>query len=136
MAVLSVCESEARPDFSRSVLRGLAEMGSPCCSEGELFLDLGVSLWISRSGECLQDAVPELLAMRSALIKVSALADEPVPFWGSDPRRDVLNLAAYLRGLVSRAAVAAGCAAGVIVERAIALLEDQEPSTARISALR
>jgi hypothetical protein len=136
MAVLSVCESEARPDFSSSVLRGLAEMGSPCCSEGELVLDLGVSLWISRSGECLQDAVPELLAMRGALIKVAGLADEPVPFWGTDPRRDVLNLAAYLRGLVERAASAAGCAADVIVERAISLLEDRRPSTSRIAALR
>src|SRR6185437_4775670 len=116
-------------DFSTSVLRGLAEMGSPCRSEGELLLDLGVSLWISLSGECLLDAVPEMLAMRSALIKASGLTDEPAPFWGTDPRRDVLNLAAYLRGLVSRAAVTAGCATDVIVERAIALLEGQEPST-------
>jgi hypothetical protein len=136
MAVISICKPVVREDFSTLVLRGLADMGSPCDSEGELLLDLGVSVWISRSGEYLQDAVGVMLAMRTALITASGLDStaEPVPLWGADPRLDVLNLAAYLRGLIGRAAREAQCGRDAIVGRALQLL-DRRTSATRVSAL-
>jgi hypothetical protein len=137
MAVMSVCKPVVREDFSTLALLGLAGMGAACSNEGEFYLDLGVSVWISRSGECLQDAVEVMLAMRSALIKASGLdsAAEPVPFWGTDPRRDVLNLAAYLRGLIGRAAREAQCGPDAIVARALELIENRRTSATRFSAL-
>jgi hypothetical protein len=137
MAVVSICKPVVRDDFSTLVLRGLSDMGSPSDSEGELLLDLGVSVWISRSGECLEDAVGVMLAMRTALIKASGLDStaEPVPFWGADPRLDVLNLATYLRGLIGRAAREAQCGPDAIVGRALQLLGERRTSSTRFSAL-
>lgn len=137
MAVISICKPVVREDLSTLVLRGLSAMGAPCDNEGELLLDLGVSVWISRSGECLQDAVGVMLAMRTALIQASGLhsASEPVPFWGADPRLDLLNLAAYLRGLIGRAAREAQCGRDAIVEQALQLLGEGRTFAGRVSAL-
>jgi hypothetical protein len=137
MAVMSICKPVVREEFSTLALRGLADMGAACDSEGEFYLDLGVSVWISRSGECLDDAVGVMLAMRTALIKASGLdpAAEPVPFWGADPRRDVLNLADYLRGLIGRAAREAGCGREAIVTRALESVGQGRSWSARATAL-
>ncbi len=106
MAVVSVCEPPERADFSTLVLRGLVEIGH---YEEELCLELGLSYWINHSETRLDEAVPALLALRIALIQASGLdlATEPVPFVGVNHRVDVLNLAAYLRGLIVRAAAQA-----------------------------
>jgi hypothetical protein len=137
MAVVSICKPVAREDFSTLVLRGLAAMGAPCDTEGELLLDLGVSVWISRSGESLHDGVGVMLDMRTALIRASGLDSgaEPVPFWGADPRLDLLNLAAYLRGLIGRGAREAQCTRDAIVERALQFLGERRTPAARFSAL-
>jgi hypothetical protein len=62
-----------------------------------------------------------MVAMRSALLLASGMdrATEPVPLYGVDPRVDVLNLGAYLRQLMARAAARAQCDAAVMVERAL-----------------
>jgi hypothetical protein len=137
MAVVSMYKPVVREDFAALVLRGLAAMGAPSDNEGELLLDLGVSVWISRSGECLEDAIGVMLAMRTALIKASGLnsSDEPVPFWGADPRLDLLNLAAYLRGLIGRAAREAQCGRDTIVRQTLQLMGQGRTSAGRVSAL-
>ncbi len=106
MAVVSVCKPLERADFPTLVLRGLVDIGH---YEEELCLELGLSYWINHSDTRLDEAVPALLALRIALIRASGLdlGTEPVPFVGVNHRVDVLNLAAYLRGLIVRAAGAA-----------------------------
>jgi len=124
-------------DLCALVLRGLAEMGLRDDGEGELCLELGLSAWIARSGECLIDAAPLMLRIRAALITVSGIDEghEPLPFWGVNPRLDVLNLGVYLRELIGRAAIAAHCDGVLVVERALELLRDQPRSTFRSTAL-
>jgi hypothetical protein len=137
MAVVSICRPVVGADFSVLVLRGLAEMGLRGENEGELCLELGLSAWIARSGECLINTAPLMLTMRAAVITASGIdaGDEPVPFRGVNPRLDVLNLAVYLRELIGRAATAAHCDGVLVVERALRLLRDQSPSTFRSTAL-
>ncbi len=133
MAVVAVCKPREGADFSSLVLRGLVEIGH---YEEELCLELGLSYWISRSDMRLDEALPALMALRTALIRASGLAftTEPVPFVGLSHRVDVLNLAAYLRGLIVRAAAEAACSADVIVERALGLMGERDRSTARMRA--
>jgi hypothetical protein len=133
MAVVAVCKPPDRADFPTLVLRGLVEIGH---YEEELCLELGLSYWISRSDMRLDEAVSALLALRIALIRASglALATEPVPFVGLSHRVDVLNLAAYLRGLIVRASTEASCSADVIVERALGLMGEHDHSTTRMRA--
>jgi len=134
MAVLSIFRPLEPADFSVLVLRGLVEMGP---YEGELCLELGVSYWITHSHTRLDQAVPTMLAMRDALIEASGLsiATEPVPFWGVKPRVDVLNLAVYLRGLITRAAVEAKCGVEDMVERALRIIREYDRSAVRMKAL-
>jgi hypothetical protein len=134
MAVVSVFKPRLPADFATLVLRGLVEVGH---HDGELCLELGVSYWITHSETRLDEAVPAMLAMRDALIRASGLnaATEPVPLWGVKPRVDVLNLAAYLRELIARAALEARCGAGVIVEQALLLLGQRDRSTVPMKAL-
>jgi hypothetical protein len=121
MAVVAVCEPRERADFSALVLRGLVEIGH---YEEELCLELGLSYWINHGEMRLDEAAPALLAMRIALIRASGMAldTEPVPFVGVSHRVDVVNLAAYLRGLIVRAAGRASCSAEAIVEQALGLM--------------
>jgi hypothetical protein len=105
-------------DFARTVLRGVAALGS---DQSDLCCELGLSLWLRQTGTVIADAGPAMLAMRSALVEVSGieLATEPIPLVGVDPRLDVLNFGAYLRRLMARASARANCDAGFLVERAL-----------------
>ncbi len=133
MAVVSVCEPLERADFSSLVLRGLVEIGH---YEEDLCLELGLSYWITHGDMRLDEAVPALLALRVALIRASGLdlATEPFPFVGVNHRVDVINLAAYLRGLIVRASAAAACSADAIVEQALGLMGERGRPTARMRA--
>jgi hypothetical protein len=121
MDVTSVCDPT---DFARKVLRGVSVIESPRPGETDLCLELGLSLWMRQTGTGLDDAGPAMLAMRSALLLTSGMdvATEPIPLRGVDPRVDVLNLGAYLRQLVARAAARAQCDAVVMVERVLECL--------------
>jgi hypothetical protein len=121
MDVTSDCDPT---DFARQVLRGVSAIESPRLGQSDLCLELGLSLWMRQTGTGLDDAGPAMLAIRSALVLTSGmdLATEPVPLCGVDPRVDVLNLGAYLRQLVVRAAARAQCDAVVMVERVVECL--------------
>jgi hypothetical protein len=131
MGVISFRACAARPDFADLVLRGLAAMGSPDPAEGELCLDLGLSLWVNESQESLVEARASMMAVRSALVKASGmdLASEPVPLSGVEPRLDVLNLGAYLRSLLVRAAANAQCDVAHMADLAVEYLRGRVPST-------
>ena len=100
--------------------RGLAQVDGDVGSDN-LILTLSLSAWIRRADVGLGTARDDLLGLRRALLEVSGLdrASEPVPLTGLDERRAVLNLAAYVVGLIGRAARAAGLERGEIVERAL-----------------
>jgi hypothetical protein len=109
------------PSFAQQVLRGIAAIQPPSHGEADLCLELGLSFWMRQTDTSLQDACPELLAVRTAIVEVSGmdLATEPVPLRGVDPRRDIVNLAAYLRWLLARATLHAQCDFAALVDRAL-----------------
>ena len=75
---------------------GRAGPGGPAA--GDLSLELGLSVWMHRSGTSLEDARSTLLALRAHVIEACGLdpATEPVPFVGRAPRFDVMTLIEYL----------------------------------------
>src|SRR6185437_1802179 len=125
-ATLNLMEKGATSRFGPALLCGLAELGPVDPFSGDLSLELGVSVWLRRSGTSLVDACAELLEARTAVLEASAMdpGTEPVPLVGRSPRLDVVNLALYVGDLLRRAAAAAGSSVQVVAERAIALLPE------------
>jgi hypothetical protein len=91
----------------------------------ELALELGLSIWMRRSGADLYSLRSSMLGIRDALVAVGKLdpVTEPIPLLGRSERTDVVNLAAYLGGLVRRSASSAGCGPEDIAEQAISYLD-------------
>lgn len=118
--------SGARSDFAAALLRGLAEVGPVDPFSGDLTLELGVSLWLRRSGTSLLEARGWLLDLRRTVLEVCDLdaATEPVPLRGRSPRHDVVNLVAYLADLLRRAAAPSGLGVAAISERVLAVLPE------------
>jgi hypothetical protein len=123
-----VCPAE-QMTFAERVLGGLADLQIPGAGHTDLTLDLGLSLWLRRTGVRPTAASTGLLALRKAVLEVSGLdrESEPVPLRGIDPRQDVRILGAYLWQLIGRAATAAGCSRAEVARRATALLEPAAP---------
>jgi hypothetical protein len=106
--------------------RGLAEVRDDDLRGKQLNLELEVSVWLRRSGADLSTAPRALLALRRALLEVSALdaGTEPVPIVIADTQQAVPNLCVYLRGLITRAASSNGVEREELVEAALAHLSD------------
>ena len=83
--------TSATGGFGPTVLVGLAELGPVDPTSGDLSLELGLSVWMRRSGISLEEARRALLALREHVIEACGLdpATEPVPFVGpvAPPRR-------------------------------------------------
>jgi hypothetical protein len=116
----------APPGFVRALLGGLAELGPVDPFSGDLSLELGISVWLHRSGTSLLDARGTLLEIRRVILEVCELdlASEPVPLVGRSPRLDVVNLVAYIGDLLRRAAPAGGLR--TVVEQVVALMPEAE----------
>ncbi len=114
--------------FLTALLGGLAELGPVDPFGGDLSLELGISVWMRRSGTSLMEARDLLLESRRAILAASALdpATEPVPLIGRSPRLDVVNLAAYVGNLLRRASAATGSSTGAIAAQVIAELPESE----------
>jgi hypothetical protein len=127
MSGLSAC---AAPDFASLALRGLVRLEPGAAGREDLLLELGLSFWIASSGSSLDDAGSALMVVREALVSAAGLEidTEPIPLRGIDPRLDILNLAAYLRGLIGRAVAHARFNPTAIVERALERLADRSRS--------
>ena len=107
-ATLSPWSSSARSGFGPALLGGLAELGPVDPFSGDLSLELGISVWLRRSGTSLVEARGALLEIRQVILEVCGLdpATEPVPLVGRSPRSDVVNLVGYVGDLLRRAAAA------------------------------
>jgi len=96
--------------FVPALLDGLTELGPVEPFSGDLSLELGISVWLRRSGTSLMEARGTLLEIREVILQVCGLdpSTEPVPLVGRSPRGDVVNLVAYVGDLLRRAAPRAG----------------------------
>jgi hypothetical protein len=120
--------TSASTSFGPALLGGLAELGPVDPFTGDLSLELGISVWMRRSGTSLLDARSLLLELRPLILEVSGLdpATEPLPLVGRSPRNDVVNLVAYVNGLLRRASASAGCSVNRVVAGVIAQLPERE----------
>lgn len=111
--------------FLPAAARVLAVLEPEALHGPDLSLELGLSLWMRRTGTGLFGARSELMSLRRALLKTSTLdtATEPVPLMPGDPRTALLGLATYVHGLVLRAASAVGDDPRQVVERALTALD-------------
>jgi hypothetical protein len=101
--------------------RGLAGLADDDLRGNQLNLELEVSVWLRRSGAELSTAPRALLALRRAMLEVSALDcdSEPVPLVISDTQQAVPNLCVYLHGLIGRGAASMKLERGEFVEVAL-----------------
>ena len=116
--------------FGAALLGGLAELGPVDPFSGDLSLELGISVWLCRSGTSLMEARGMLLEIRQLIIEVCGLdqATEPVPMVGRSARLDVVNLVAYVGDLLHRASSEAGCTVHSVVDRVVVELPEREAS--------
>ncbi len=116
--------------FGAALLGGLAELGPVDPFSGDLSLELGISVWLRRSGTSLMEARGMLLEIRQLIIEVCGLdqATEPVPLVGRSARLDVVNLVAYVGDLLRRASSEAGCTVRSVVDRVVVELPEREAS--------
>ncbi len=117
-----------RRGFGAALLGGLAELGPVDPFSGDLSLELGISVWLRRSGTSLMEARGSLMEVRRLIIEACGLdrATEPVPLVGRSPRSDLVNLVAYLGDLLRRASSEAGCTVRSVVDQVVAELPEQE----------
>ncbi len=114
--------------FGAALLGGLAELGPVDPFSGDLSLELGISVWLRRSGTSLMEARGMLMEMRGLIIETCGLdaATEPVPLVGRSPRADVVNLVAYVGDLLRRASSETGSSVRTLVDRVVAELPERE----------
>ena len=123
---IEIFEPDA-PNLEPEVLRGLAQFRLYEPMGSELALELGLSIWMRRSGADLHSLRACMPGIRDALVEVGNLdpVTEPVPLRGHSVRTHVVNMAAYLGGLVRRAASSVKCGPEDIAEQAIRYLGGQ-----------
>ena len=94
----------------------------------DLTFDLGLSIWLRRSGRSVEEACDLLHGLRSALLATTPLdaTTEPVPMVGRDARRDVVTLARYIVGLCARATAASACRITDLAEQVVLSLPEDE----------
>ena len=92
------------------MLGGLAELGPVDPFAGDLTLELGLSVWLRRSGTSLLEARERLFEARRAILSVCGLdpATEPVPLVGRSPCRHPHPGRLRRRSLAPRAATRVG----------------------------
>ncbi len=114
--------------FVPALLGGLMELGAVDPFSGDLSLELGISVWLRRSGTSLMEARGTLFDVRRVILEASGLdpATEPTPLVGRSPRLDVVNLVAYIGDLLGRASTVAGCSIAAVAERVVAELPERE----------
>ena len=117
--------------FGAALLGGLAELGPVDPFSGDLSLELGISLWLRRSGTRSWRHGACCSRIRRLIIEVCGLdrATEPVSMVGRSPRLDVVNLVAYVGDLLRRASSDAACSVRSVVDRVVVELPEHVEST-------
>ena len=117
--------TSAPSGFGPALLGGLAELGPVDPFSGDLSLELGISVWLRRSGTSLMEARGTLLEVRRVILEVCGL--DPATRAGAPgrafPRLDVVNLVAYVGDLLRRAAPAGGLR--TVVEQVVAVMPER-----------
>ena len=121
--------------FAPALLKGLATLGPVEPFSGDLSLELGLSVWLRRSGTSVLEAREALIGLRLVVLDACGLdlESEPTPLVGRSPRADVVTLAAYLAALLRRVAAAQGRRVPEVVAQVVAALP--EPAEAQPEAL-
>ena len=111
-------------DFVREAAHAIAALTPDDRAPDCLTLPLVVSASMRRGRVDLDQACVGMLALRDGLLATSGVdkSVEPVPLVVGDRRRALLSLAAYLDGLVGRAARAASIGRREVVDRALILI--------------
>jgi hypothetical protein len=114
-------------DLPTLLLRGLVTLDEDDLAEGNLTLELGLTLWMTRAGSDLPGVRRALFALRQALLDASPLDEEtePVPLMAGDQRTAVLSLAVYTCDLLARAAASAELSPTLMAEETLAMLGDR-----------
>ncbi len=123
--------------FADHALRGLLELGPDALIGEDLSLELGLSLWMRRSGTDLLDAVAALRLL-AQVVAVEAEIDvksEPIALVGRSPRADVTSLARCLGNLVHRAALVAHRDPCELVESTLSRIARDYEAPAALAAL-
>lgn len=115
---------EPHLDLSTLLARGLVSLDEEDLAHGNMTLELGVTLWMSRAGANLGAVRRTLLDLRWALLSSSDLDEvsEPIPMMAGDERTAILSLAVYLHGLLQRAARSVTATPAWMAEEALAAL--------------
>jgi hypothetical protein len=115
---------DAPDGFGPALLSGLAELGPVEPFSGDLSLELGVSVWLRKSGTSLLEARSALLELRHVILEVCGLdpATEPFPMVGRSARSDVVNLVGYISELLRRVAAGLGRSVQAVVRSVVAEL--------------
>jgi hypothetical protein len=110
--------------FAPLAARGIAGLSPEDLTRGNLTLELGLSLWMHRTGTDLAEVTSALLTVRDSLLEASELdrTSEPVPLLAGDAKTAALALAIYLDGLIDRAAHRSGTTRDAAVDAALALI--------------
>ncbi len=110
--------------FVREAAHAIAALTQADRAPDCLTLPLVVSASMRRGGVDLEQACAGMMALRDLVLSSSGvdLASEPVPLVVGDRGRALLSIAAYLDGLVGRAARAAATGRREVVDRALTLL--------------
>jgi len=127
---------KTEPPFASLLALGLADLEPGDLARSTLSLEFGVSAWLRRSGTDLADAERSALALRRALVAVSALdeATEPVPLIARDKALAIRTLCLYLHGLLVRAASSLGMTRQETAEAALAAVEAEGGLERRLSS--
>ncbi len=107
--------------FLTAFVAGLVQLGPIEPRSGDLSIELGISVWMRRSGTPVAEASTVLGELRVALVEAAGLdlATEPVPLVGHAPARDLLTLVLTVSDLLDRAVVASGLSRDELVRRAL-----------------
>jgi hypothetical protein len=121
--------------FPETALRGLVSLGRAGSSRADMTLELGLSIWMRQCGVDIDEASDELWNVRGILLEVASFdpRSEPVPFSGRSPELDLVNLAAYLSGLVHRVSAATQCTPSVVAEWVTQIATGVVPAPAQIA---
>lgn len=123
---LEAVEEESVERFVQEAMLGLADLEPEDFTRGNLTVPLGLSLWMRRGRIRVETARDAMLELRAAVLSASGLDErtEPVPLLLADPVAATINLAAYMDGLLQRAARMKATSCEDIAQQALALVSD------------
>jgi len=134
---MATLPAQIHEEFAQEVLRGLVDLGPDAFDGTDLCLELGLSVWMRRSGADLDAALGTLGRLSWLVAEAGGLNPrcEPVALVGRSPEADVLSVVMCLGHLVFRAALTHEGDPSAIVEITLERVERERPERSRVAAL-